>query len=107
MYLPNPSTRAGCDKRSIFDINISLIQFRYRCIYPTRPHGQDVTKGQFFKRSLIGWNSEFSFSWTGCLIKSKEPSRPYYFYIRIKFCLVIYPIVLKNALKNSFPSYFS
>ena len=47
-------------------------------IYPTPPHGQDMTQGQFFKRSLIGLNSEFSFSWTSCLAKAEEPSLPYY-----------------------------
>ena len=31
-------------------------------IYPTPPLGQDMTQGQFFKRSLTGLNSEFSFS---------------------------------------------
>ena len=31
-------------------------------IYPTPPIGQDMTQGQFFKWSLIGLNSEFSFS---------------------------------------------
>ena len=31
-------------------------------IYPTPPLGQDMTQGQFFKRSLTGFNSEFSFS---------------------------------------------
>ena len=31
-------------------------------IYPTPPLGQDMTHGQFFKRSLTGLNSEFSFS---------------------------------------------
>ena len=29
---------------------------------PTPPLGQDMTQGQFFKRSLTGLNSEFSFS---------------------------------------------
>ena len=29
---------------------------------PTPPLGQDMTQGQFFKRSLTGWNSEYSFS---------------------------------------------
>ena len=47
-YFPNPSTRAGYDTRSIF------------------------------KRSLAGFNSEFSFSWTSCLTKAEEPSLPYY-----------------------------
>ena len=31
-------------------------------IYLTPPLGQDMTQGQFFKRSLTGLNSEFSFS---------------------------------------------
>ena len=31
-------------------------------IYPTPPLGQDMTQGQFFKRSLAGLYSEFSFS---------------------------------------------
>ena len=31
-------------------------------IYPTTPLGQDMTQGEFFKRSLAGLNSEFSFS---------------------------------------------
>ena len=31
-------------------------------IYPTPPLGQDMTQGQFFKRSLAGLNSKFSFS---------------------------------------------
>ena len=29
---------------------------------PTPPLGQDMTQGQFFKQSLTGLNSEFSFS---------------------------------------------
>ena len=29
---------------------------------PTPPPGQDITQGQFFKRSLTGLNSEFCFS---------------------------------------------
>ena len=44
----NPSARAGYDTRSIF------------------------------KRSLTGFNSEFSFSWTSCLNKAEEPSLSYY-----------------------------
>ena len=47
-YLPNPSARAGYDKRSVF------------------------------KRSLTGLNSEFSFSYTSCHTKAEEPSLPYY-----------------------------
>ena len=41
-------------------------------IYPTPPFGQDMIQGQFFKQSLTGLNSEFSFS------KAEEPSLPYY-----------------------------
>ena len=37
-----------------------------------------MTQGQFFKRSLTGFNSEFSFSYTSCLTKAEEPSLPYY-----------------------------
>ena len=47
-------------------------------IYPTLPLGQDMTQGEFFKRSLAGLNSEFSFSLTSCLTKAEEPSLPYY-----------------------------
>ena len=47
-------------------------------IYPTPPLGQDMRQGQFFKRSLAGLNTEFSFSWTSCLTKAEEPSLPYY-----------------------------
>ena len=46
-------------------------------IYPTPPLGQDMTQGQFFKWSLTGLNSEFSFS-TSYLTKAEEPSLPYY-----------------------------
>ena len=45
---------------------------------PTPPLGQDMTQGQFFKWSLIGLNSEFSFSKTSCLTKAEEPSLSYY-----------------------------
>ena len=47
-------------------------------IYPTPPLGQDMTQGQFFKRSLTGLNSEFPFSLTSCLTKAEEPNLPYY-----------------------------
>ena len=45
---------------------------------PTHPLGQDMTRGEFFKRSLTGLNSEFSFSKTICLTKAEEPSLSYY-----------------------------
>ena len=47
-------------------------------ILPTLPLGQDMTQGQFFKQSLTGLNSEFSFSKTNCLTKAEEPSLPCY-----------------------------
>ena len=37
-----------------------------------------MTRGQFFQRSLIGLNSEFSFSKTCFLTKAEEPSLPYH-----------------------------
>ena len=51
----------------------------YIYIYlPTPPHGQDMTQGQFFKRSLTGLSSEFFFSKTSCLTKAEEPTLPFY-----------------------------
>ena len=47
-------------------------------IYLTPPLGQDMTQDQFFKRSLTGLNSEFSFSYTSCITKAEEPRLPYY-----------------------------
>ena len=37
-------------------LHIALLYYH---IYPTPPLGQDMTQGQFFKRSLTGFNSEF------------------------------------------------
>ena len=31
------------------------------CIYPTSPYELDITQGQFFKQSLTGFHSDFSF----------------------------------------------
>ena len=45
---------------------------------PTPLLGQDMTQGQFLKRSLTGLNLEFSFSKSSCLTKAEEPSLPYY-----------------------------
>ena len=42
--------------------NWFLSYHKFDPIYPTPPLGQDMTQGQFFKRSLTGLNSEFSFS---------------------------------------------
>ena len=48
-------------------------------IFTKPPFGQDMTQGQFFKRSLTGLNSEFSSSLTSCLIMAEEPTLSYYF----------------------------
>ena len=49
-------------------------------IYLTPPswRGND-TRSIFFKGNKVGLNLQFSFSWTGCLIKAKEHSLLYYF----------------------------
>ena len=60
-------------------IYIYIYIYIYISYLPTPPLGQDMTQGQFFKRSLTGLNSEFSFSWTSCLTMAEEPSLPYYF----------------------------
>ena len=66
MYLPNPFAQTECNTRSIF------------------------------KQSLIGLNSEFSFSKTRCQIKVKDPRQPYYLLIagRIHFGFIHFPNVL-------------
>ena len=42
--------------------SLSVIQNIARYYLPTPLLGQDMTQGQFFKQSLTGLNSEFSFS---------------------------------------------
>ena len=41
---------------------VVFLKFSVLSYLPTPPLGQDMTQGQFFKRSLTGLNSEFSFS---------------------------------------------
>ena len=53
-------------------------EFDYISYLQTPPLGQDMTQAQFFKRSLTGLKSEFSFSWTSCFTKAEEPSLSYY-----------------------------
>ena len=50
-------------------------------IYQPIRSGRIWHKVNFFKRSLTGLNSEFSFSKTSCLTKAEEPSLPYYLHI--------------------------
>ena len=55
----------------------------YRYIYPTPVRaGCDI--GSFFKWSIKGLNSEFSFSYISCYMKVKEASLPYYLLIAEK-----------------------
>ena len=74
--------------RSAVQISHDCSEYIYIYIYrererdsmylPTPLQGQDVTQSWFFKQS---WHSEFFFSWTGCLTKTKEPILPYYLHI--------------------------
>ena len=57
---------------------VLIIKLRTYPIYQPPPLGQDMTQGQFFKRSLTVLNSEFSFSQTSCLTNAEEPSLFYY-----------------------------
>ena len=43
-------------------MHTNIYVYKYVYYLPTPPLGQDMTLGQFFKRSLTGLNSEFSFS---------------------------------------------
>ena len=48
------------------------------CIYPTPLQWVGChSRSIFFKQGTTGLNSEFSFSYSGCLTKAKEPSLPY------------------------------
>ena len=54
----------GFWEREQREIESNLIMRIYKWFYiylPTPPLEQDMTQGQFFKRSLTGLNSEFSF----------------------------------------------
>ena len=57
-----------CYERSMYVSHISVSGYvtenlrGFISYFPTPPLGQDMTQGQFFKRSLTGLNSEFSFS---------------------------------------------
>ena len=71
----------------IYDNNSNIMTVRfgieaqsniYLSYLPTPPFGQDMTRCQFFKRSLTGLNSEFPFSETSCLTKAEEPSLSYH-----------------------------
>ena len=71
--MPKPSIYKSCGD------NLPTIHFRKVFIF-TQPlrSGRIWHKVNFFKRSLTGLNSEFSFSKTICLTKAKEPRLPYY-----------------------------
>ena len=58
----------------IFQDALSICIYNYKSLYKSRMwHGVNSLRG-----SLTGLNSEFSFSYTACHIKAKEPSVPYY-----------------------------
>ena len=58
-------------------LNNKRLSHRYYHIYQPLCSGRIWHKVNF-KQSLTGLNSEFSFSYTSCLIKAEEPSLPYY-----------------------------
>ena len=60
----------------MFVLVSTFIFILYICIYQPLRTGRIWHKVNFFKRSLTGLNSKFSFSY--CLTKTKEPSLPYY-----------------------------
>ena len=49
----------------------------YVSIYPAPPTLEEYDSKSIFKWSKADMTSEFSFSYTGCLPKTKEPSLPY------------------------------
>ena len=85
-YMRNPESVLENETRKIlwdFDVQTDhLISARHPnlVIIFTQPlcSGRIWYKVNFFKRSLTGLNSEFSFSYTSCLTKAEEPSLPYY-----------------------------
>ena len=48
------------------------------CVFINASAQTECDTGAIFKWGLTGLNLEFSFLQGGCLIKSKEPSLPYY-----------------------------
>ena len=87
-FIPFPRVLVLCEMQSFSSriwtrvaVSISYDDNHYTTgtsFYPIPPLGQDMTQGQFFKRSLTGLNLEFSFSSTSCLNKAEEPSLIYY-----------------------------
>ena len=50
-------------EKGLKELKIRMVCFGLVLSYlPTPPLEQDITQGHFFKRSLTGLNSEFSFS---------------------------------------------
>ena len=74
--VPNTNNN-HCTSNGLWDkpnnhCSLSISLCWYSSYLPTPPLGRDMTQGQFFKRSLTGLNSEFSFS------SAEEPSLSYY-----------------------------
>ena len=53
-----------------------------------RESNQDVTQGQFVKRSILALNLEFSFSYNGRLTRVNDHSLPNYLFIAGLFCFL-------------------
>ena len=74
-YIPALQNSGDCSLSYFFNVVFTsspLVPY-----LPTPPFGRDMIQGQFFKRSLTGSNSEFSFSKTSCLTKAEETSLPW------------------------------
>ncbi len=67
-----------------------------------------MTQGHFFKQSLTGWNSEFSFSKSSCFTKAEEPNLSYYLPIDgdkiIGFMPLLVLCEMQLVLARFFPS---
>ena len=77
VYITQDTEKSLWDLRSLVVTQNPVINQRLTIFtYPSTRVGYDT--GSIFKRSLTGFNSEFSFSGTCCLTKAEEPSVPYY-----------------------------
>ena len=65
------------DARTLLLFHINLL-LAFSCTYLPNPSAQAGCHTKFFKQSLIGLNSEVSFSSIGCLTEAREHSLPYY-----------------------------
>ena len=72
-------TRKGTGFLRLLQRNSARVLTHLIIFYPTPPFGQDMTQGQFFKRSFTGLKFRvFPSPRTNCLTQAEEPSQPYY-----------------------------